>query len=1109
MFIQKGVETIAVSLTLCFAVTVLPITTAHCAEQQAELVTSELTCEYAINPLGVDTPRPRFGWLLESDRRAQLQSAYRVLVATSKKQLQANVGNKWDSGKVDSDRSVNIEYRGKPLASDEQCYWKVRVWDKQGRPSKWSKPGTFEMGLIKQSDWKGKWIGVKPPSPPAEHLDDEKPGRVNLALAAMPSTSFVSKHETLDAINDGFKPNKSNDKRYGAYGNWPEKGAQWVQYEWPKPVNVDSIDVYWLDDRGGVRLPKTARLLYWDGKAFVPVKNPVGLGVEGNKYNTTTFEEITTSKLKLEFDSLEKASTGILEFKVYDAGKSPKFPPTNKVNRFFASAASAKAPAPLLRKEFVVTNGVRRARAHISGLGWSELYINGKKVSNDVLSPNFTDYSQEVSYRTYDVTDFLKPGKNAIGIMLGNGWYAASSILEWEKGGPWGYWPRAIMQMTVTHDDGTQTQLLTDDTWKTSRGPIGANQLIAGETYDARLEKPNWNKAGYDDSQWDDVAILPAPKGRLLSQTVPPMKVQSTSKPIKITKHKSGGWMFEFDRYFAGWVRLKTKGKAGAKITIHYESIAAGWTVGEKDAYILKGDPDGETYEPCFTFHPVRFVRVEGLEGKPTLDMLLGQEVYTDIDMHGRFTCSNELLNRIHGNIQRSLKVALKGIIIDCVHREPIAYNEPCGIFGTLSIRKCMPKLWTRFARDIQLTSSEDGDLSDMVPVLPGMKRPSDVSQNASYPMLIWYLYACHGDQRLLEQHYRTVEAWVDFIGRELADPTHVVKKGWLGEHMMPKSGSEPGWSFYTKETPKEYIWTCYYYQNVRVLADMSRALGKNEQEGRYAKLAQEIHAVINKTWLDPKTGHYATKSQTAEILALALDIVPQKNEQQLIENIAETIKQNGGRMRVGHVGLPGFMESLVDHGLGEVVYKAVNTTEFPGWGYMISQGATTVWEGWSLATAVEEWNNHIYHAEESMIFLTGVSRFFYDSIAGIQEPAFYGTREFEPGYGLIRIKPHVLGDLTHASASIKTVRGIISSSWKKTDASLTLEVTIPANATAQVSVPTLGLNKFAITEGGKAIWKDGVYIDGVAGIAAARQDADWVTFDVGSGSYRFELTGK
>ena len=202
-------------------------------------------------------------------------------------------------------------------------------------------------------------------------------------------------------------------------------------------------------------------------------------------------------------------------------------------------------------------------------------------------------------------------------------------------------------------------------------------------------------------------------------------------------------------------------------------------------------------------------------------------------------------------------------------------------------------------------------------------------------------------------------------------------------------------------------------------------------------------------------------------------------------------------------------METLVDHGLGEVVYKAVNTTEFPGWGYMISKGATTVWEGWSLATEVEEWNNNVYHAEESMIFLAGVSRFFYDSIAGIQEPGFYGAREFKPGYGHIRIKPHVLGDLTYANASIKTVRGVISSSWKRTKDSFVLEIEIPVGSTAKVSVPTLALKEVAVTEGGKAIWKNDLYINGVMGIAGASRDNDWITFDVGSGSYRFELKGK
>jgi alpha-L-rhamnosidase len=1093
MFIRQSVETIGVSLTLCFAITSLASVTAHCAEQKAELATSELTCEYATNPLGVDTPRPRFGWLLESDERAQLQSAYRVLVATSEKQLQANVGDKWDSGKVNSDRSVNIDYQGRALASREICYWKVRVWDHQGRPSPWSQPARFEMGLMKPSDWKGRWIGVALPDPPAELLDVAKPGRANVALYAKPSTSYVSGHESLDAVNDGFKLNNSNDKRYGAYGNWPKKGTHWIQYQWTKPVHVDGIDVYWFDDKGGVIPPKAVRILYWDGKAFKPVKNPVGLGVEVDKYNTTTFKAVTTSKLKLEFDS-NGQSTGILEFKVYDAGKSPKFPPVAKVNRLVAIAASKVAPSPLLRKEFSVIGGVRRARVRFSGLGWSELYINGKKVSDDVLSPTLTDYSQEVMYRTYDVTSFLKPGANAVGVMLGNGWYGAASVLPWEKGGPWGYPPRALMQMTITHDDGTETQLLTDKTWKTARGPVGANQLVAGETYDARCEKPGWSKAGFDDKKWSHVSVLAAPTGRLRSQTAPPMKVQDTFKPIKITKHKSGGWMFEFDRYFSGWMLVKAKGQSGDRVTITYE-------LGEKDTYILKGDPAGETYEARFTIHPVRYVRVEGLKGKPTPETVMGREVYSDIDMHGRFACSNKLFNQIHGNIQRTMRVALKGFVLDCLHREPIFYNEPASYFGSLSARKHMPGLWTDVARSIPLAGSENGDLSDIVPRLPGMHRDSDVSQNAAYPMLIWYLYQCHDDRRLLEQHFDSVKAWVDFIGKDLAGENHIVTEGWLGEHMLP--GREVGhWEFISEETPKAFIWTCYYYHNTRMLANMCRVLGKPE-ERHYAHLAQEIRRVVNKKWLNAKTGQYATGSQTSDILALSLDIVPQQNRQQLVENIAKTITEtDGGKLRVGHVGLPGFMESLVENGLGEIVYDAVNHTEFPGWGYMIDQGATTVWESWGMLKGG-------YHAEESMTMLAGVGRLFYESIAGIQEPSYYGTREFGPAYGHFNIKPHALGDLKDAKASIKTVRGIVSSSWKRTKDSFVLEIEIPVNSTAKVSLPTLGLDEFTITEGGKGIWKNDFYINGVEGITDARRDTNWITFDVGSGNYRFKLKGK
>ena len=1091
---------------LVLAALLAPLTILHAATVE------DLRCEYRENPLGIDVVKPRLSWKIQGrpeggnlkPERGIMQTAYQILVASSEELLKKDSGDLWDSGKVETNRSFNITYQGpssglmagKSLASRQQCFWKVKVWVSKLeagnlRPenpecSAWSKPATFEMGLLEPDAWKAKWIGMGGPD--------------------------------------------------------------------------------------------------------------------------------------------------------------------------------AKRGSPLLRKEVEITGKVKLARVYVSGLGWSELYINGKKVSDDVLSPGLTDYLQEIQYCTYDVTTLLRQGSNAIGMMLGNGWFSAPTIFNIK---PWSDRPQAILQMTVTYDDGTEKQFLTDETWKAAGGAIVSNLKNSGEVYDARLEKPKWNMAGYDDSQWSQASIISTSKeemiagmvgvgtwaaqaeykdikvtrgdevllkcdfadgkkgwkfqggdwkvqdgalqqtgggydrraitgdpkwtdytytlkarktggaegfliifgqenesekswwniggwqnskhaiqmsgdnihimngsietgrwydikvevkgpgvkcyldgklvqeakkpahrllheGRLTCRTIPAMKVQNTLRPVKVTHDGKNGWVFEFDRFFSGWVRLNVKGKPGTTITMNHEE-------GEKDVYILKGAPEGEVYEPRFTLHPVRRVLVTGLEAGPTLDTLAGLEVYSDVDLHGSFTCSNELFNKIHGNIQNSLRVSLKGIIVDCLHREPITYNEPASFFGSLSIRKFMPEVLTALARSVQLAGSANGDLSDIVPRLPGMNRPSDVSQNASYPMLIWYLYECYGDERLLEQHYKTVKAWVDFIGRQLAEPSHIVKKGWLGEHMLPKRG-EPGWEFISPETPKDIIWTCFYHQNARVLTKMSRVLGRKEDEKRYAALAEEIRAVINTTWLDPKTGHYATKSQTSDILPLAIGIVPPENRKQLIDNIAKTITDaDGGKLRVGHAGLPGYMESLVENGLGEIVYKTVNTTSFPGWGYMISQGATTVWEGWCL-------NNGGYKAEESMPMLTGVSRFFYDSIAGIQEPDFYGSREFEPGYGVIRIKPHVLGDLTHASASIKTIRGIVSSGWKKTADSLVLNVTIPGNAAGQVSVPALSLKNATITEGGKVVWKDGVYVKGVAGITACKQEAGYYTFDVGSGGYGFKI---
>jgi len=1062
----------------------------------AELGALELTCEYASDPLGVDAAQPRFGWVLKSDTRGQVQSAYQILVASSQAKLGADTGDKWDSGKVKSDRSVNVDYRGKALVSGEKCYWKVRAWDKNGEPSTWSEPGSFEMGLMEPSDWKGQWIGVAPDS-----SDVAKQDAANVALAAKPSTSFVSGHETLDAVNDGFEPANSGDKHYGTYGNWPQRGTQWVQYEWSKAVNTAKIDVYWFSDGRGVQLPKASRLLYWDGNAFVPVKNPVGFGVEANKYNTTTFDEITTSKLKLEFDPLETASTGILEFKVYDAGKSPKFPPVVKINRTVAMEAAAVAPSPLMRKEFAVTKTVRRARIYISGIGWSELYLNGRKVSDHVLDPAATDYDKRIFYVTHDVTDQLTKGANALGVMLGNGWYCEPGRLRY------GDSPRVLLEMKIEYADGSTDSVTSDLTWKTIDGPIRRNNFWNGEVYDARLERSGWSLPCYDDSKWAAVGAKEAPGGFMQSQLMPAIKVNQTLKPVKLSVPKPGVYVYDMGQIFGGWARLRMRGPAGTEVKIKYSSylLQDGGLVDQSryysgnatDHYTLKGTGE-EIYEPRFTYHPVRYVQIEGYPGKLTIDDLQGRVIYSDVDLSSRFESSSPVLNRIHQNVGWTLTNGLFGMPLDCLYREHWAWVDPATITGTLYSRQHMPLFWTKWLEDIAHAQQRNGNVPQICPSYdanPGF----DPAWGGNYPILVWYLYQYLDDERILQQHYAGMKRCVDYHTSIAEDG--IITRGIYGDHMLP--GKFPGdEQFISGETPPPLIWTGYYYRGALVISQAAGLLGKTEDAKLYASLADQIKEAFNCKWLNRETHQYATGSQTANLLPLALQIIPQDQRAAVLDNIVKSIAtEYDGHLHTGNTGTTCMIDTLAAQGHGNLMYRVATAKTYPGWGYMVDQGATTIWETWAGYPM-----SHGYPGAESMIMWATIDEFLYNDLAGIRGPEYYGSDQMVPGFRQIEIRPCVVGDLTHASASIKTIRGIVSSDWKKTGNSLVLNVTIPANASGRVSVPSLGMQNATLTEGGKVLWKDGAYVKGVAGITAGKQEEGYYTFDVGSGEYGFKI---
>jgi alpha-L-rhamnosidase len=1114
-------------------------------DQQIKL--TELCCEYTQNPLGIDTPSPRFSWILKSEKRGQMQSAYRILVASNQEKLDANIGDKWDSGKVASDNSINIVYQGKPLSSGEKCHWKARVWDKDGLDSNWSETASFEMGLLNESDWQGQWISMNPGGG-LEYV----PGKFAQAVAfnGKGPTIQIPHYATLKpdkqiTISAWIKPHQDSNEQWQeiyrkedgearcllAFGKTGDQTGLWfglgingTYTEECGPIPPDRIkDGKW--HLVAATFDGQAKRTYLDGKEIETIKHTGRIDTTGDspgyigsyggqkEFFHGFIDDVRIYNIALYEQQIQELAKGI-EISTGVVGRwKLDGDLTNSISSgsdgIFVRAV-ANNTAQLLRKEFVADKIIHRARVYFAGLGWSELYINGKKISDDVLSPALTDYYKQIQYVTYDVTDFLKPGENALGVILGNGWFSAP-INDWQR--PWSDRPQLILHLNIEYADGTQSSIGSDRSWKGAPAPIGSNNVDFGEVYDAREEQPGWCTTVFDDTKWRSAEEGKGPGGKLTSQMMPAMQVMETIKPIKLTNPEADVYVYEFDRLFGGWTRLHVNGPQGAKVRIEYSSrILENGLIDkepwpgdqETDFYVLKGDPAGETYEPRFTFHPVQYVQISGYPGKPALENLEGRIVHTNEDLSGYFECSNPLFNRIHDNVQRTLRNALKGFLLDCLHREPIGYNEPASVSSSLFTRKHLPRFWDKYAEDIRLTARDDGSISDVSPVFPGMVRSPDVSQNANYPMLIWYLYQIYDDRRLLENHYPVIKGCTDYITDNMCDGSLVVK-GWLGDHMLP--GHAPGYEkWLSDETPPSLIWTALYYRNLRIVSEIANVLGQSQDTQQYAELAEHIKKAFNDKWLDRKTSHYGSESQTSEILPLALDLVPEEHRPQLIKNIARTITQTDKEhLRVGHAGVIGLIESLTVNGLGETMYDIVNQTTYPGWGYMVTQGATTVWESWGRDWAKPGGRRR----EDSMTMLAGVNGFFYRHLAGIEGPDFYGPGFMEPGYRKIHVTPYVLGDLKYARASIKTVRGMVSSCWEKSGNSLTLEVTIPVNSVAKVSVPKLGLQDVAVTESGKTVWKNGKFIKGVSGIIAGSETDDYVTFDIGSGSYTFRLWGQ
>lgn len=740
--------------------------------------------------------------------------------------------------------------------------------------------------------------------------------------------------------------------------------------------------------------------------------------------------------------------------------------------------------ARYLRKEFTADKAVKRAVLYISGLGAYEAYLNGKKVSEDVFAPMPSMYFKRIYYNVYDVTDLLASDRNTLGVILGNGRYFSMRNPGMKTFGL----PRLLAQLQIEYEDGSQSAVVSDASWKvTSKGPIVANNEFDGEEYDARLEMAGWNANGYDDSAWKASDVMDAPKGKLTAQQNPNIRVQETLKPIAIVERPGGKYILDMGQNMVGWLSIDLKGKKGQPISMKFAELL------QKDGSLYMDNlrkalvtdiytpaNDGSfNWQPRFVYHGFRFVEISGLDYKPELSAFTGHVIYDQMETTGRFETSHPLVNKVHQNAYWGIRGNYRGMPTDCPQRdERLGWlgDRATGAYGEAFVFD-NAQLYVKWLQDIEDSMSPEGSISDVSP-----NYWTIYADDVTWPSAFFYvadmLYRQYGDDRVIRTHYPAMKRWMAHM-EETTMKDYIMTKDQYGDWCMPPESQELIHSQDpSRKTDGAILSTTVYYDLLNKMADFARICGQDADIPGFRSLAAKMKDAYNAKFFNPETAQYGNNTVTANILSLRLGLVPEGYEGKVFGNIVrKTEKEFNGHVSTGVLGIQHLMRGLTEYGRVDMAYKILTNETYPSWGYMIKNGATTIWELWNGDTADPAMNsaNHVMLLGDLLIW-------YYEDLAGIKcAPDAIGFKK-------LVMEPVFPEGLDEVSASYQSVYGEIKSAWTKKNGDFSWDITLPGNTTATVRIP----KEYSVTVGN---------IPGVRKVSATE---GYTEIEIGSGSYHF-----